>query len=143
MYCRHDYDHLTCILYEEENYTESWMVPPLDVPCLGKFLPTCQTTVGSDIQFVAFLTQIFLFISVSFGIGNHAQVLLEHGTLIHALKWCWIASLLSFFAIGLGKVAAISFLLAIQGPTFFYKRMFLVFLATFNVSFDCLCETKV
>lgn len=58
-----------------------------------------------------------------------------YGTLFVALKCAWIAQISGLFAIGLGKVAAVAFLLSVQGPTFLKKRVFLIALAAINVRF--------
>ncbi|KAI9669028.1 MAG: hypothetical protein M1831_000620 [Alyxoria varia] len=85
------------------------------------------------------VSQAFLTVSVFYGLGNHSDNLSPRETSL-ALMWSWIAMSISIFAIALGKLVVIVFLLRIQGPTHRKKKWFLYFLAATN-TFINLFET--
>ncbi|KAI9724680.1 MAG: hypothetical protein M1828_003549 [Chrysothrix sp. TS-e1954] len=79
------------------------------------------------------LVQILATVAVSYGIGVHEADLLATGNLEALLLWSWMTIGIFQLTIASGKVAAVSFLLAVQGPTFKKGRYFLHFLAISNI----------
>lgn len=75
----------------------------------------------------AFVAQIFLTISVTYGSGNHI-VNLTKNDIVQSQRWGWFAQLVAIFAIGFGKIAVIALLLRIQGLTHKKKRWLLHFI---------------
>ena len=51
------------------------------------------------------------------GLGNHWEILLEHGTAAKFLKYLWLCITFFCLAISTGKAAVAAFLLDIIGPS--------------------------
>lgn len=92
--------------------------------------PLLRARTDDLIQLIGLIAQVCLTIAVSksengFGPG---------WTVPNALALSWSSIYLTFIAIGFGKTAVISFILALQGFTHPKPRYFLYFVAASNVS---------
>ncbi|KAK5120791.1 hypothetical protein LTR85_005857 [Meristemomyces frigidus] len=72
----------------------------------------------------SFVAQIFITISIAYGIGNHIAVLAAND-IVQDQKWSWFGQIVAVLAIGFGKIGVIALLLRIQGPTHRKKSYFL------------------
>lgn len=63
-------------------------------------------------------------VSVTYGLGNH-QSLLSYSQIVNTNFWSWIAQIVAILGLVIGRIAVISFLLALQDRTKSYGRWLL------------------
>lgn len=77
----------------------------------------------------------FMSLAISHGFGNHQEIVVQTGNVDFVRLWTWVTAGIFNTSVAVGKVAAVSFLLNMQGDTFVRKKWFLWFLAVTNILF--------
>ena len=67
-------------------------------------------------QLIAFFSQVFTTLSVRNGMGQHSRSL-DPVQIMYSIKWSWITQVLQLIANAAGKIAVITYLTTIHGPT--------------------------
>lgn len=67
-------------------------------------------------QILALTAQCFMSVSAAHGLGNHESVL-SHFNIVKTNLWSWIAQIVAILSLVVGRIAVISFLLALQKYT--------------------------
>ncbi len=81
-------------------------------------------TANNQPQLVIITSQVFTTLSVYYGMGQHLQSLAPV-QIMYSLKWSWMAQIFQLLANTTGKIAVISYLNHISGPSYAKARAFL------------------
>ena len=101
---------------------------PFLVHVLGKGLSNIQS------QLTATASQVFTTLSVYHGMGQYIKSL-NPVKIMYSLKWSWMAQIFQLFANTTGKIAVITYLNVIQGPSHTKtKRTFLWTLGSLQIA---------